>query len=155
MSQPDDFSAYQPTARHPSERVAWTPRPTLPINTPAAWAIAFTPLVALFFDFGIASALNGTISWTIIGVVAAVFGAASVLLARADRRELDAWGFENTASAWWTLLPPPIYLAIRGNRVWKRTAAGLGPFWASIGVLVSIPVLLRGVEIVTFLNYLL
>src|SRR5690606_37865537 len=76
----------------------------------------------------------------IMGLVVALLWTLTVILARADRRELDAWGFENTASPWLVLLTPPVYLAVRGNRVWKRTGAGFGPFWASIAVIVFIPI---------------
>jgi hypothetical protein len=83
-------------------------------------------------------------TWLTIGVVSALLLALSVILARVDRRELDAWGYETTASPWLVLLSPPVYLAVRGNRVWKRTGSGFGPFWASAAVLVMTPAGLVG-----------
>jgi hypothetical protein len=108
-------------------------------NTRAAWAIALMPLVGMATNLGIGVA-QGFMTWLTMGVVLVLLWGLTIILARADRRELDAWGFENTASPWLVLLTPPVYLAVRGNRVWKRTGAGFGPFWASIAVLVFIPI---------------
>ena len=146
MTLSDDF--YNPRSRvlHPSERAARVPPPRVPSNTGAAWTIALLPLAGLAVNLGI-GAVQGFMTWLTIGMISVLLLALSVILARVDRRELDAWGFENTASPWLVLLTPPVYLAVRGNRVWNRTAAGFGPLWASVAVMLLIPVGLGGVGI--------
>lgn len=137
MTLSDDFYGATPT-RHPSERTPWVPRPRVPSNTWAAWSIALMPLGVLVTNLGIGIA-QGFMTWAMIGLVSVLLLALSVIFARVDRRELDAWGYDKTASPWLVLLTPPVYLAVRGNRVWKRTGAGFGPFWASVAAMVSLP----------------
>lgn len=139
MTLSDDF--YDPVSKvsHPSERAAWVPRTRVPSNNWAAWSIALMPLAGMATNLGVGVA-QGFTTWWAIGIVTVLLWVLTVILARVDRRELDAWGFENTASPWLVLLTPPVYLAVRGNRVWKRTGAGFGPFWASVAVIVFIPV---------------
>jgi hypothetical protein len=139
MTLSDDFYGPESRVSHPSERAAWVPRPRVPSNNWAAWSIAFMPLAGVATNLGIGVA-QGFMTWLAIGVVSVLLLVLSVILARVDRRELDAWGYENTASPWLVLLTPPVYLAVRGNRVWKRTAAGFGPLWASVAVLTFIPI---------------
>ena len=139
MTLSDDFYSPESKLTHPSERPVWVPRPRVPSNNRAAWAIALMPLAGMATNLGVGAA-QGYMTWLMIGVVSALLLALSVILARVDRRELDAWGFENTASPWLVLLTPPVYLAVRGNRVWKRTGAGFGPLWASVAVMVFIPI---------------
>jgi hypothetical protein len=139
MTLSDDF--YDPVSKvsHPSQRAPWVPRPRVPSNTRAAWAIALMPLAGMAINLGVGVA-QGFMTWFAIGVVSVLLWVLTVILARVDRRELDAWGFENTASPWLVLLTPPVYLAARGNRVWKRTGSGFGPLWGSVAVLVCIPI---------------
>lgn len=139
MTLSDDFYGAEPKLSHPSERAAWIPRQRVPSNNWAAWSIALVPLGGVATILGIAAA-QGFTTWLTIGFVSVLLSALSVILARVDKRHLDAWGFANTASPWWVLLSPPVYLAVRGNRVWKRTSAGFGPLWASVAVLVFIPI---------------
>jgi hypothetical protein len=141
MTLSDDFYGGEsgPAVRHPSERRAWVPRQRVPSNNWAAWSIAFMPLGVVVTNVVIGVA-QGFTTWLAIVATTALLLALSVILARADRRELDAWGFENTASPWLVLLAPAVYLAVRGNRVWRRTGAGFGPLWASIAVIVFIPI---------------
>jgi hypothetical protein len=139
MTLSDDF--YDPVSKvsHPSERAAWVPRTRVPSNNWAAWSIALMPLAGMATNLGVGVA-QGFMTWLTIGVVSVLLWGLTVILARVDRRELDAWGFENTASPWLVLLTPPVYLAVRGNRVWKRTGAGFGPLWASVAVIAFIPI---------------
>ena len=140
MTLSDDFYGTKPRS-HPSERMPSVQRLRVPSNTRAAWGIALMPLpllgVATGLGIGVA---QGYMTWAIIGLMSVLLWTLSVILARVDRRELDAWGFENTASPWLVLLTPPVYLAVRGNRVWTRTGAGFGPFWASVAAMVFIPI---------------
>lgn len=147
MSSPDDFLTRQPAVSHPSERPVWVRRPRVPSNNWAAWTIAFLPLGQVIINVAIGVASGGQTTWANVGIITVALWAGTVTLARVDRRELDAWGFENTASSWLVLLTPPVYLAVRGNRVWRRTTAGLGPFWASLAVLIALPVGLRIFEV--------
>lgn len=124
--------------RHPSERTPRVPVPRVPSNNWAAWALAATPLGVVLTNLGIGIA-QGFATWLMIGITSLLLWALGLVLARVDRRELDAWGFENTASPWLVLLTPLVYLAVRGNRVWKRTGAGFGPFWANLALLILIP----------------
>src|SRR5690554_4304162 len=122
MTLSDDF--YDPVSKvsHPSERAPWVPRPRVPSNTRAAWAIALIPLAGMAVNLGVGVA-QGFMTWITIGVVLVLLWALTVILVRADQRELDAWGFEATASPWLVLLTPRVYLAVRCNRVWRRCGA--------------------------------
>jgi hypothetical protein len=141
MTLSDDFygGAGGPVTRHPSERPPRVPVLRVPSNNWAAWSIAFMPVGVVVTNLGVGIA-QGFTTWLMIGFTSVLLLALSVILARVDRRELDAWGFENTASPWLVLLTPPVYLAVRGNRVWKRSGAGFGPLWANIALLVLIPI---------------
>lgn len=150
MTLSDDFYGSEPT-RHPSERMPSVQRLRVPSNNWAAWSIAFMPLAGVAINLGIGIA-QGFMTWATIGTVSALLLVLSVVLARVDQRELDAWGFENTASPWLVVLTPPVYLAVRGNRVWKRTAAGFGPLWVNIAVLVFIPIGIRWYEVLSIVG---
>jgi hypothetical protein len=57
------------------------------------------------------------------------------------RRTLASAGFEGIPSPLFALLPPAIYLGIRGNRLFRATSVGFGPLWVHLLVLLSLPLL--------------
>lgn len=150
MSQSDDFLRRQPLTTHPSERSPQTPRVLIANTTWAVWTMTFLPVLGLALNIVLIAMRDHT--WLKVGIITTALWALAVVLARADRRELDAWGFENLASPWLVLLTPPVYLAVRGNRVWHRTKVGLGPFWASVAVILLIPAAVVGLNILTVLG---
>jgi hypothetical protein len=64
----------------------------------------------------------------------------NVFPANADTVALRAHGLTGLPSKYWTLLPP-VYLALRGSRVFNQVGRGMGPFWLFIGQFAAFPVL--------------
>ncbi len=138
MAEPDDFLRRRAVVSHLSERVPVS-HITVPSNNWAAWSLALLPVGVVVLSFGI-GVLHGMVTWAVIRSVSALLLVLGIVFARADRRILDSWGFENIPSGWWAALTPPVYLALRGNRVWRRTGGGFGPLWVGIAALVMAPV---------------
>jgi hypothetical protein len=125
-------------AIHPIERtwrVEIRPKP----NTTWAWIIALSPslqiaLHLILLGFGIQT------TWVAVFCVAAVGLVVSVFLAEFDQSELHRRGFADPVSRYWALLPV-VYLAVRGNRIFKQASGGLGPFWVHLGQGLTWPLL--------------
>lgn len=107
-----------------TRRLGIRPKP----NTIWVWIIALSPSLQIalhltLLGFGIQT------TWLAIVGVAAIGLVVNLFLAESDQSELRRRGFDDPASKFWALLPPVVYLAIRGNRIFKQASGGLGPFW--------------------------
>lgn len=124
----------------------WPATPTRS-NTGAVWWFVFLPLItagvmtaALFAQLApyltdavltpatqqaMIMALLG--SFTVIVAISALQLVASIWLAYLDRRRLRALGHTATASPWWNLLMPLIYLIVRSVHVNRAIGGGSAP----------------------------
>jgi hypothetical protein len=75
---------------------------------------------------------NETASWGEIFGVAGAGLILNVLLANRDIATLEQRGFERLPSKYWALLPPVVYLWMRGSKTFDQSQGGLRPFWALI-----------------------
>ncbi|HMH57550.1 MAG TPA: DUF2510 domain-containing protein [Galbitalea sp.] len=131
-------------------------------NTPGAWLLAFSALIriAAFAAVGIAFVATGSFSGGIAtsGATATVFGLYAgisvvvllieLLFATSDRRRLRSWGYLQTASVWWVLLDPVIYLILRAVYIWREVRHGIAPMITYIAVTIgSIVVLSVGLAV--------
>jgi hypothetical protein len=118
-------------------------------NTASAWILAFSPLytsaviVLIFILTAAGNPSNATPATS-----GSIFGAdivliiVEVLLAVSDRRKLRSYGFQQTASVWWILLGPVIYLIVRAVNVWREARHGIAPMITNIVVTVVSGVLI-------------
>ncbi|WP_166870665.1 hypothetical protein [Salinibacterium sp. ZJ450] len=127
-------------------------------RTASVWLLVFMPIlqVAAFIGLllvnpaareltptaNITSALLAFMGWIVLAAMLAwLLGTLAVLwMGFRDRAALRALGHERTASPWWTLLSPVVYLAIRTNHVHKATGGGSWPLtvWVILYVLPAV-----------------
>jgi hypothetical protein len=88
-----------------------------------------------------------TVTWLGIFVFAAVGLIVNLFLADRDRSLLINRGFERPASQYLALLPPFVYLAVRGNRVFNQVFTGLRPLWANVAQIVIWPIIATIVQL--------
>jgi Protein of unknown function (DUF2510) len=136
-------------------------------NTPGSWLLAFSQLIVLvavvlfivFDSSAIAAARgsavpNGPLLYASFAVEVGLL-ALQLLFAAMDRRKLRSLGYLQTASIWWVLLVPPlIYLIMRGVAVSREVRRGFGPLIAYVAVYAGIIVLsiIAAVAIPLFLH---
>jgi hypothetical protein len=87
-------------------------------------AVIFFTTIPILFDTGAV-------------IVAGMF--AKLLFAEADMRALERREFSNLPTKYLALLPPVVYLGVRGSRLFDQTHSGLKPFWANIGLMMALP----------------
>lgn len=121
-----------PVTSHPSERV----RIVVP-SRPPVWnrpVILLVAMPALWAAFNAVIGLVGGLWWWVIIVTILLAAVASVVLAGADRRMLQAQGHGETAEPWRAVVPL-VYLLRRSALVYRANSAGYRPLWAHVGVL--------------------
>jgi hypothetical protein len=119
-------------------------------NTASAWVLAFSPLyttiaLALIVILTVAGAdLSKATSATFVAIlgIAIVLVLVDILLAISDRRKLRSSGFLQTASVWWILLGPVVYLIVRAVNIWREVRHGIAPMITYIVVAVVSGVLI-------------
>ena len=120
-------------------------------NTAGAWLLAFSPLytaIALVLIFVLtagAEIANATPATSVsIFAIDIALVLVNILLALSDRRRLRSYGFPQTASVWWILLGPLVYLIVRAVNTWREARHGIAPMITYIviavvsGVVISI-----------------
>jgi hypothetical protein len=100
-------------------------------RTGFAWLIALGPTIQILFWIVVVD-MNVSTSWTEIYGLAGVGLVVNVFLANSDISVLSNRGFESLPSKYWALLPPLVYLWMRGSRTFDQSQGGLRPFWALV-----------------------
>jgi len=92
------------------------------------------------------AASGTTLTWLLIGALAVVGSLGNVMWAYVDRNVLAGEGFENIPSPLFALLPPAVYLGIRGNRLFREASVGFRPLWVHLLILLSLPLLVYAAD---------
>jgi hypothetical protein len=103
-----------------------------------AWLIAFEPTIQIVFWIAVVN--NGApTSWGEIYGIAGLGLILNVFLANSDINKLNRRGFERLPSKYWALLPPLVYLWLRGSRTFDQSHGGLRPFWTLVAQCLAWP----------------
>lgn len=124
-------------------RSAETAAPETPSSQPRTWNAPIVLMVALpllWLAFNATIGLADGLRWSTILTTLALCALVSVIVGRVDLRRAAASGFPLTISAWWGLVPI-VYLARRGNRLWRGDFWSYRPMWAHIALLLVVVVL--------------
>jgi hypothetical protein len=100
-------------------------------RTWSAWLIALGPTIQIIFWVVVVNT-NAPVSWGAIYAVAGLGLILNVFLANSDIATLSRRGFERLPSKYWALLPPLVYLWMRGSRTFDQSQGGLRPFWTLV-----------------------
>lgn len=100
-------------------------------RTWTAWIIALEPTIQIIFWIVVVNAGAQT-SWVEIYGVAGLGLVVNLFLADGDIATLDRRGFKRLPSKYWALLPPLVYLWMRGSRTFDQSQGGLRPFWTLV-----------------------
>jgi hypothetical protein len=111
----------------------------------SVWVIAFSPAIELLV-LVLLAATGATLTWLLIGALAVVGSLGNAMWALADRTALVGAGFEDIPSPLFALLPPAIYLGIRGNRLFRQASVGFRPLWVHLLILLSLPLLVYAAD---------
>ncbi|HNP16645.1 MAG TPA: DUF2510 domain-containing protein [Terrimesophilobacter sp.] len=95
--------------------------------TGAAWTIATMPVWATLLVLGLIITLGDLYSTFLIALTSVVIFAFAVSLAVHDRHVLDNSLHTRTATPWWMLLSPLVYLIVRGYHVSRTVGHGWAP----------------------------
>lgn len=103
-------------------------------NLPAS-LIAHSPLLPTLL-LVVAVLGFGQLTYILIAFGVAVGAVISVVLAREDRRILNARGLGKIGlpSPYIALIAPWLYLCLRGNRLFQSDPRALIPFWQNVGL---------------------
>lgn len=152
-----------PSASPFSTLNTWKPGPTRS-NTRAIWWFVFLPLiasvamVAVMFaqiapyvsDRILTPANQQALITAMLGSIALMYGiavvqvAVSIWLAYLDRKALRDFGHTATASPWWNLLMPLVYLIIRSVHVNRAIGGGTAPLTVYVALYI-LPGLVLGI----------
>ena len=100
-------------------------------NTLASWIIAISPLIQLGVHVT-AYFVGGYVTWVAVGAIVALMAGTTAVLAWYDGEQLETRGYGKTASPYWALLAPSVYLFVRGQRTSLRNFEGYGPLWGHL-----------------------
>jgi hypothetical protein len=105
--------------------------------TVAVWVIALMPAIQLGFSTVLVlTGLGSNTALFILLALAPYFLA--IFIAAFDRLVLLMWGHKSPASAWWQVLPSPVYLVMRSIRTYRETGKGFAPLAAFVGAVTSV-----------------
>jgi|GEM_PF-5119976 len=95
--------------------------------TKSVWAIATAPLWSTILLLGLMITLGDFYSTFLIALTSVLIFALTVMFAIHDRHVLKASLHTATASPWWMLLSPLLYLVVRGVHVTRTVGHGWAP----------------------------
>ncbi|GAB2461348.1 hypothetical protein HD599_001068 [Conyzicola lurida] len=121
---------YHPFGMTPTIRTGTLAPPTT-VSTAAAWLFSLLPAVFVGVEFGIATYLPEFYTPFSQGGTAFVLVIAAIALAFADRRQLTQSGHTVTASPFWIVFTPAVYLFARAVRTTGQTGRA-GASWAPL-----------------------
>jgi hypothetical protein len=123
---------YQPFGMTPTIRTGTLATPTT-VSTAPAWLFSLLPAVFVGVEFGIATYLPEFYTPFSQGGTAFVLVIAAIALAFADRRQLTQGGHTVTASPFWIVFTPLVYLFARAVRTTGQTGRA-GASWTPVVV---------------------
>ncbi len=130
---------YRPINRRydTQEQVSMVAKPTMLFHptrayTGAVWTIATMPLWATILVLGLIITLGDLYSSFLVTLTGVVLFAFAVALAVHDRHVLQNSLHTETATPWWMLLSPTIYLIVRGVHVSRTVGHGWAPLIVNI-----------------------
>ncbi len=100
--------------------------------TKSVWTIATMPLWATILLLGLMITLGDFYSTFLIALTSVLIFALTVMLAVHDRQVLHNSLHTQTASPWWMILSPFIYLLVRGLRVSRTVGHGWAPLIVNV-----------------------
>ena len=133
------------TADAPAES-SWL-RPTH-WNTPAVWAIAFTPWIGTVIALTISVLAAVGAQWYVMLAAVLLMPLLWIAFAVRDRRRLAEIGYHKRASWAWVLLGPLVYLIARVVRVRRASGHGWAPLWVLLANIVIVAGAALGVSMV-------
>ncbi len=130
---------YRPVNRRydTAGHVSMAAKPTVQFHptrayTGAVWTIATMPLWATILVLGLIITLGDLYSTFLIALTSVVLFAFAVSLAVHDRHVLQNSLHTVTATPWWMLLSPTVYLIVRGVHVSRTVGHGWAPLIVNV-----------------------